>query len=134
MLRMSSVDVETAGRAVAETIRAERAAARLSQAEVAERASMSRITYIRYERGERQPTLAQTIQIADALGVPFAEFVRRIEDRIRATRTPETRNETERPQTLQEIKQHRIQAQAQPMAGAADDRPMMEPDDDWEPR
>ncbi|RRD03190.1 helix-turn-helix domain-containing protein [Arachnia propionica] len=131
---MNGVTVEMAAQAVAEAIRAERAAARLSQAEVAERANMSRITYIRYERGERQPTLGQVIQIADALEVPFAEFVHRIEDRIRATRTPDSRNENERPQSLQEIKQQHLQAQAQPMAGAADDRPMMEPDDDWEPR
>lgn len=124
---MNRVDVETAAEAIAETIRAERAATRLSQAEVARRADMTRITYIRYERGERQPSFAQVIQIADALGVPLEVFVRRVEDRLRHP-APEP------PLSMQEVKQRRLLEQAQPPTWAADDRPRAGDDaDDWEP-
>lgn len=68
--------------AVAETIRAERAAARLSQAELAERAGIPRITYIRYETGERKPNVVQVAQIADALGMRLSSFLQRVEDRV----------------------------------------------------
>ena len=80
--RMSPIDIEAAAQAVAEAIRAERAAARLSQAEVAARAEMPKVSYIRYESGARRPTLPQVIQIADALGIPLSVLVRRIEDRL----------------------------------------------------
>lgn len=124
---MNRVDVETAAEAIAETIRAERAATRLSQAEVARRADMTRITYIRYERGERQPSFAQVIQIADALGVPLEVFVRRVEDRLRHS-APEP------PLSMQELRQRRLQADALPVEEAADARPRADDDDDWEPR
>ena len=124
---MNRVDVETAAEAIAETIRAERAATRLSQAEVARRADMTRITYIRYERGERQPSFAQVIQIADALGVPLEVFVRRVEDRLRHP-APEP------PLSMQELRQRRLQADALPVEEAADARPRVDDDDDWEPR
>lgn len=124
---MNRVDVETAAEAIAETIRAERAATRLSQAEVARRADMTRITYIRYERGERQPSFAQVIQIADALGVPLEVFVRRVEDRLRHP-APEP------PLSMQELRQQRLQADAMPVEEAADARPRADDDDDWEPR
>lgn len=68
--------------AVAETIRAERAAARLSQAELAKRASIPRVSYIRYETGERQPNVVQVAQIADGLGMPLSSFLRRVEARV----------------------------------------------------
>lgn len=124
---MNRVDVETAAEAIAETIRAERAATRLSQAEVARRADMTRITYIRYERGERQPSFAQVIQIADALGVPLEVFVRRVEDRL-CHPAPEP------PLSMQELRQRRLQADALPVEEAADARPRADNDDDWEPR
>ena len=123
---MNRVDVETAAEAIAETIRAERAATRLSQAEVARRADMTRITYIRYERGERQPSFAQVIQIADALGVPLEVFVRRVEDRLRHP-APEP------PLSMQELRQQRLQADAMPVEEAADAREWGGQDDDWEP-
>jgi len=72
--------------ATAETIRAERAAARMSQAEIARRAGLSRVSYIRYETGERKPNLAQVASIAEALNIPFNVFARRIEDRANETK------------------------------------------------
>ena len=67
--------------AVAETLRAERAAARLSQQELARRAGMPRPTYRRYESGERAPNLAQLAQIAAALSMSLSEFAARVEGR-----------------------------------------------------
>lgn len=71
--------------AVAETIRAERAAAKLSQAEVAKRAGIPRVTYIRYETGERRPSMTQVVQIARALGLTLSGFARLVEDRVERT-------------------------------------------------
>lgn len=68
--------------AVAETIRAERAAKRMSQAEVAAKAGIPRVTYIRYETGERRPNMVQVIQIAEALGLSIGAFVSRVEHRL----------------------------------------------------
>lgn len=67
--------------AVAETLRAERAAAQLSQAELASKAGIPRVTYIRYETGQRVPNVAQVFRIARALGIPVSVFSRRIEER-----------------------------------------------------
>lgn len=39
----------------------------------------------------------------------------------------------EPPLSMQEVKQRRLLEQAQPATWAADDRPLTEPDDDWEP-
>lgn len=82
VVRMGHDDEKLWSSAVAETIRAERAAARLSQAELAARAGMPRVTYIRYESGVRRPTIVQVMQIAQALGISFQTFAHRIEDRI----------------------------------------------------
>lgn len=68
--------------AVAETIRAERAAAKLSQAELARKAEIPRITYIRYETGERRPNIVQVIRISKALGISASTFMGRIEERV----------------------------------------------------
>ena len=67
--------------AVAQTIRAERAARQLSQAETARKAEIPRISYIRYETGEREPTLTQVIKIASAFGLSPSAFIRRVEER-----------------------------------------------------
>lgn len=75
------VDQERWSDAVAETIRAERAAAQLSQAELAHRAGIPRMSYIRYETGVRRPSLVQVAQIAQALNVPLSTFARRVEER-----------------------------------------------------
>lgn len=113
--------------AVAATIRAERAAAQLSQNELAGRAGIPRPTYLRYERGDRNIPVVTAIQLAEALGMTFGEFARRVEDRL-CHPAPEP------PLSMQEVKQRRLLEQAQPATWAADDRPLMEPDDDWEPR
>ena len=69
---------------MAETIRAERAARKLSQAELAQKSGIPRVTFIRYETGERRPNVVQVAQIAQALGLSLSTFVRRVEDRATA--------------------------------------------------
>lgn len=82
---MGQIDPGKWDDATAATIRAERAGARLSQAEVAKRAGLARVSYIRYETGERKPNIAQVAAIAQALNIPFSTFIRRIEDRVRTS-------------------------------------------------
>ncbi|HEY0216634.1 MAG TPA: helix-turn-helix transcriptional regulator [Cellulomonas sp.] len=64
--------------AVGEAIRAERAARKMSQAEVARLSGIPRQTYIRYEVGERQPNVTQVAAIAMALGMPVSQLVAEI--------------------------------------------------------
>ncbi len=118
--------------AVAATIRAERAAAKLSQSELASRAGIPRPTYLRYERGDRNIPVITAIQLAEALGLTFGEFARRVEDRL--AHQPPTPEPLRRPLSMQELKRQRILEQAQPAAWVADDKPMQDADDDWEPR
>ena len=80
---MGQINPERWDKAAAETIRAERAAARLSQAEVAKRAGIPRVSHIRYETGERKPNITHIAAIAQALEMPFSVFVRQIEERVR---------------------------------------------------
>ncbi|MDR3068645.1 MAG: helix-turn-helix domain-containing protein [Cellulomonas sp.] len=70
--------VETARwrEAVSATIRAERAARRLTQDEVVARTGIPKPTYLRYEHGQRLPDLAVLAAIAnDAFGVPLSVLV-----------------------------------------------------------
>jgi transcriptional regulator with XRE-family HTH domain len=78
---MGQIDEAVWAKAVADTIRAERGAARLSQQELAHRADIPRQTYIRYETGERQPNLVQVAQIAGGLRMPLSTFIARVADR-----------------------------------------------------
>lgn len=68
--------------AVSTTIRAERAAQKLTQEEVWTRAEMPRATFIRIESGEREPNLTQTAALASALGMTVSELVHRAEQRL----------------------------------------------------
>ena len=78
---MCRMDQEKWLAAVADTIRAERAAAKLSQAELAARSGIPRVTFIRYETGDRRPNVVQLAQIAEGLRMPFSTLVRRMEER-----------------------------------------------------
>lgn len=137
MIRMEQ-EADARAAAVAATIRAERAAARLSQNELASRAGIPRPTYLRYERGDRNIPVITAIQLAEALGMTFGEFARRVEDRLprtAPTSAPEQPEEApERPLSMQEIKQQRLLEAAMPVDIAADDRPWVgDGADDWEP-
>ena len=116
---------------VAQELRAQRARLQMSYDELSARSGVSKPTVIGCLKGERTMAFEVYIALCKALELDPGKL---IDDAVAATRTPDSRNPTDRPASLQEIKQHRLQAQAQPMAGAADGRPMMEQDDDWEPR
>lgn len=136
MIRMEQ-EADARAAAVAATIRAERAAARLSQNELASRAGIPRPTYLRYERGDRNIPVITAIQLAEALGMTFGEFARRVEDRLPRTpqaSMPAPEQPRERPMSMQELKQQRLLEAAMPVDIAADDRPWVgDSADDWEP-
>ena len=62
-------------------IRAERAAAGLTQAQMVELSGLSRMTYLRLERGARVPDITQLARICGALGLPLSVFLARVEER-----------------------------------------------------
>lgn len=75
--------------ALAAQIRAERAAAQWSQAELSRRSGVSRVSIIRIERGERVADTTQMVRFAQAFGLPLVEFVRRAEQRVLSETTPD---------------------------------------------
>jgi transcriptional regulator with XRE-family HTH domain len=70
-------------RAVGETLRAERGVARLTQAEAARKADITRTSYRLYELGTRSPTAVQLAAIANTFGVSFAYLLGEVERRAR---------------------------------------------------
>lgn len=69
-------------RAIAETIRAERAAKGLSQKQLAEAIGISQQGLLRYEKGQRDISTADLMRIAAALGMSFSTLARRLQDRL----------------------------------------------------
>lgn len=67
--------------AVARSLRAMRGEAGLSQAEVERRTKIARTSYRMYETGERQPTVVQLAEIAEALGISFSQLMSEINRR-----------------------------------------------------
>lgn len=67
--------------ALAAQLRAERASARLTQGELAAKAGIPRMTYIRLETHVRVADVAQIYRLADALGLSAAELMRRAAER-----------------------------------------------------
>ena len=69
--------------AVAAQMRAERAAAGLSQRDMWEGSGLARSTYIRLETGERDAGVDQLFRVCEVLGLSPAEFLARAEERMR---------------------------------------------------
>ena len=63
-------------RAIGQHIRTARLKAKLTQEQTALRAGIGIDSYNRIELGHASPLLDNLIRIADAIGVPLAEFVR----------------------------------------------------------
>lgn len=74
--------MDTLDEAVAATLRAERAAADLSQRQVAEASGLSPQTVMRLERAERSPTVVQLVVLASVFGLSASELMRRAEQRL----------------------------------------------------
>lgn len=69
-------------RAVAAQVAAERAALRLTQAEVIERTGLSRSTYLRIEAGVRPADVTELAKIATAYGLSTSQILMRAEERF----------------------------------------------------
>jgi transcriptional regulator with XRE-family HTH domain len=67
--------------AIAATLRAERAARKLSMDKLAELSGVSRATIVRLESGTRHGDLVQFYKIATAMGMTGSELLRRAEQR-----------------------------------------------------
>jgi transcriptional regulator with XRE-family HTH domain len=74
--------------AVAATLRAERAAARMTTQRLAELSGVSRATIVRLETGSRHGDLDQFYKIAAALGMTGSELLRKAEDRQQSGEPP----------------------------------------------
>ena len=70
---------------MAATLRAERAVAGLSQAEVERATGIARTSYRFYEEGKRHPDTVQLARIAEAFGIPWLKLVSEIERRANET-------------------------------------------------
>jgi transcriptional regulator with XRE-family HTH domain len=70
-----------------QAVRGARWRARLTQAELAERAGVRRELVGQLERGDANPTFAVFVKIARALGVPASQLVRAAEDASRRARS-----------------------------------------------
>jgi len=70
--------------ALAAAVRSIRAAKRLTQEDVANRARLDRKTVSRIESGSYLLTFAALVSVADGLGVPLSELVRVYEERLGA--------------------------------------------------
>lgn len=68
--------------AVAAQIRAERAAAGKTQAQVYETAGISRSAYLRIEKGTRVVDVSQLARICAVLNLGLSTFFERVEDRL----------------------------------------------------
>lgn len=68
--------------ALAAQLRAERAAAGMTQTELARQAGMSRVQLARIEGDERTLDIAQAADLSKALGISLVEFVQRAEARL----------------------------------------------------
>lgn len=68
--------------AVAETLRAERGAAGLSQAEVERRTGITRSSYRLYELAKRDPSVLQMAALAEEFGILFSRLMAEIERRL----------------------------------------------------
>jgi len=80
---MSAVDHRAVALTFGEVLRIARAAALLSQEEIAERAGLDRTTPSLYERGLRQPTIATLIALGRALGCDPSVLVQMTVARLR---------------------------------------------------
>lgn len=83
MVHVERTEVEKWAQAVARALRATRAEAQLSQAEVERKTGITRSSYRLYESGDRSPTAIQLAAIAQAFGVSFSTLMGEIERRAK---------------------------------------------------
>lgn len=76
--------------AFVDLIRQERERRGLTYEEMAASSGLHRTTVGLYERGERGPTIEAALQVADALGIPLSELVRKAEEGANESRVKES--------------------------------------------
>lgn len=69
-------------RAVADTLRAERAIAHMTQKKVSDVTGIARTSYRMYEEGTRNPDAVQLAKIAEAFGVKFSHLIEEMQRRV----------------------------------------------------
>ena len=119
-------------------LRAQRARLEMTYDELAPRAGLSKPAVMGALKGRQAIAMENYFALCRALEIDgvrlFAEAVRAEEAAGQVpTPTPERPRE-ERPLSMQELRQRRLQADALPVEEAADARPRADDDDDWEPR
>ena len=107
--------------------------------DLASRAGLSRSAVAAALKGRQAIAMEVFVALCRALDVDGAQlFTEAVRAEGAATQVPPPASEPitapEPPLSMQEVKQRRLLGQAQPATWAADDRPLTEPDDDWEPR
>ena len=118
-------------------LRAQRARLEMTYDELAARAGLSKPAVMGALKGRQAIAMENYFALCRALEIDgvrlFAEAVR-AEEAAGQAATPEPEKPYGQPQTMQEIKQRRLRADAMPVEEAADARPRVDDDDDWEPR
>ena len=113
-------------------LRAQRARLEMTYDELAARAGLSKPAVMGALKGRQAIAMENYFALCRALEIDgvrlFAEAAGQV-----PTPTPERPRE-ERPLSMQELRQRRLQADALPVEEAADARPRADDDDDWEPR
>lgn len=114
-------------------LRAQRARLEMTYDELAARAGLSKPAVMGALKGRQAIAMENYFALCRALEIDgvrlFAEAVR-AEEAAGQAPTPAP----ERPPSMQELRQRRLQADALPVEEAADARPRVDDDDDWEPR
>ena len=155
-----SQQVSSLARAVSADIRARLGAERRSGKWLAEQIGLSQNYVAKRLRDEAPFNLDDLAAIAEAFGIAptawldstrgaaaraareFAPGSDRIQGRSEGAAMHAARELLEgsrtfaspRPPSMQELRRQRLQADAMPVEEAADDRPRVDDDDDWEPR
>lgn len=93
--------------------------------------SLSALVAVGFLTDEEVTAYAHRAALGDASDEDLA---REVWLRMSSGSASESITAPEPPLSMQEVKQRRLLEQAQPATWAADDRPLTEPDDDWEPR
>lgn len=103
--------------------------------DLASRAELSRSAVAAALKGRQAIAMEAFVALCRALDVDGARLVAEAVKAEEAAAQPAPEEASERPMSMQEIKQQRLLEAAMPVDIAADDRPWAGDDaDDWEPR
>lgn len=120
---------------VAAELRAQRARLEMTYDELAARAGLSKPAVMGALKGRQAIAMEVFVALCRALDVDGARLVAEaVKAEEAATQPAPEEPHPEPPLSMQELRQRRLRAGAMPVEEAADDRPRVDHDDDWEPR